>query len=398
VPVNTWQAYNSWGGKSLYPFVSAAAVKVSFDRPYDWHLPGGQALADWELPFVRFVEREGYDVSYQTDVDTDRAPRSLLRHRLVVALGHGEYWTSRMRTAFDTARELSTNLAFLGANIGYWQVRYENDGRTLVAYKSKEYDPEPDPALKTWLFRDLTPPRAECMLLGIQHQGGPLTWPRADYEVERASLKDPWFAGTGFTATSKVVGVVSVEHDEIPTGNTAAWSCNNNLTVLFQHQGPEFGESAQAVRYVHPSGARVFSAGSLEFVWGLDGYRVGAEGRKTPVDTRLQRFMRNALADLQRPAHPLAVDATARGARVTVRVDRARDPRVGFVLVARKATTRKFAVGGKGVRLVCRTLRATCSDTPGRPGVYRYGAVVVDRWGHSSAFYSAPVRVKAQGR
>ena len=83
VPVNTWQAYNSWGGHSLYdlPGLGAHATHVSFDRPYLWHAPGGQGPLTWELPFVRFIERSGrYDVSYQSDVYTDAHPESLECH------------------------------------------------------------------------------------------------------------------------------------------------------------------------------------------------------------------------------------------------------------------------------------------------------------------------------
>ena len=114
VPVNTWQAYNGWGGFSLYEFDYAKNVrasKVSFDRPYDWSLAGAQVPLVWELPLVRFLEREGYDVSYQTDVDTDQDPASLLQHRLVIDSGHDEYWTRTMFDAFAQARDAGTNLA-----------------------------------------------------------------------------------------------------------------------------------------------------------------------------------------------------------------------------------------------------------------------------------------------
>ena len=169
VPVNTWQAYNEWGGKSLYGFNStdlAAANRVSFDRPV---APAGQWPIVWEVPLIRFLEREGYDVSYQTDLDTHVSPGSLLDHRLVMISGHDEYWTKEMRDAFEAARDAGTNLAFMGANAGYWQVRYEDGGRTIVGYKSNA-DPIADPALRTILFRDLG--RPECQLEGVMHQGG----------------------------------------------------------------------------------------------------------------------------------------------------------------------------------------------------------------------------------
>jgi len=108
VPVNTWQAYNPWGGKRLYNFNSShgvAATRVSFDRPLAYT---AQGPFEAEYNLVRFLEREGYDVSYQTDVDTDEHPESLLQHRLVVVAGHDEYWSKVMRDAFDAARDAGT--------------------------------------------------------------------------------------------------------------------------------------------------------------------------------------------------------------------------------------------------------------------------------------------------
>ena len=199
VPVNTWQAYNPWGGKSLYPFNSSGerpAVRVSFDRPLAYT---AQGPFDWEYNMVRFLEREGYDLSYQTDADTDARPESLLQHRLVLVIGHDEYWTKRMRDAFDAARDSGTNLAFTSSNAAYWQVRYEDAGRTLVGYKDAAPHPEPDPALKTIRFRSLVPPRPECALLRVmyyrirEHQSGPV-----DYTVTDAASTDPWFAGSTY--------------------------------------------------------------------------------------------------------------------------------------------------------------------------------------------------------
>src|SRR5207247_1311063 len=113
--VNTWQAYNRWGGMSLYKDAAGNPCKgictrVSFDRPYD---PTTQNFWSFELPLVHFLEESGYDVSYTTDVDTDRDPSELLRNRLVIVAGHDEYWTKAIRDGFDRARSLGTNLAFM---------------------------------------------------------------------------------------------------------------------------------------------------------------------------------------------------------------------------------------------------------------------------------------------
>jgi hypothetical protein len=292
--VNTWQAYNAWGGKSLDPSNSTdhiAATHVSFDRPYN---PDKSVPIAWEIGLVRFLERNGYDVSYTTDVDIDRNPAELKRHRLVIDSGYGEYWSKAIRDAYEAARDHGINLAFLGADISEWQMRYEDNRRTIVEYRSATLDPEPDPALKTVRFRDLDPPRPECQLLGVGYQGqsGHHDPPRS-YSINRAAFRDPWFKGTRFKPSSKLRDSVGFLWDAIQPGCAVP-----KLTVLFQYRGVDmYGAptSAQAVRYVAPSGARVFSSGSLQWVWGLDNYYADRDARP---NAHLRRFMKNALAAL----------------------------------------------------------------------------------------------------
>ncbi len=373
--VNTWQAYNRWGGMSLYENAEGASCKgvcthVSFDRPYDQNSPN---LWEYELPLVHFLEERGYDVSYTTDVDTDRDAAELLRHRLVVAAGHDEYWTHTMRDAFEGARALGTNLAFTGANTGYWQMRYGNNRRTIVEYRRAKLDPEPDPALKTIRFRSLTPPRPECELEGVQYTrtegegesiGGPF-----DYSVNDTALIDPWFAGTDFVATSTLPRLVGYEWDQVTPG-----CATPPVTVLFHYQGLP---GADAVRYTAPFGARVFSAGTLDFSHALDDYEHHS-GIPSLADTRLERFMANALADLTRPAVPVSVDAVAAGKTIRITVQRHPDPRIRAVLVYR------------GRSLVCARLRTVCVDHhPPRHQRLRYTAVLRDQWTTSPATHSA---------
>ncbi len=290
--VNTWQAYNRWGGRSLYwNHTGVGDDHVSFDRPYDQR--GAPRYAGryanlpqaWEFPLVRFLERYGYDVSYTTDVDTDRDPNELLRHRLVMTAGHDEYWTASMRTAFERARDAGVNLAFMGANTAYWQMRYDDGGRTIVEFRTGDRDPEPSTTLKTVRFRDLIPPRPECQLLGVQSSAigsGDYTAVAAGY-----TPPDPWFARTGFTGSSTLPGLVGYEYDTTVDGCVTPAP-----TVLFHYPATNH-PNADAVRWIAPSGARIFSSGSIRFATGLDPLR----GRGDP---RLRRFMRNALADLSR--------------------------------------------------------------------------------------------------
>ena len=397
VPINTWQAYNPWGGRSLYPFNSsdlAPAVRVSFDRPLAFT---AQGPFDWEINLVRFLEREGYDVSYQTDVDTDFRPETLLEHRLVIVGGHDEYWSKRMRDAFDAARARGTNLAFMNSNAAYWQIRYEDGGRTIVAYKEAAPDPEPDPALRTVRFRNLVPPRPECALMGVmffrirEHQEGPV-----DYTVTDTASTDPWFAGTGLRPGDKVLDVVGNEWDSLPEAPVPAECVTPGLTALFHYEGQP--SNADAVRYTAPSGARVFAGGAQQLSWSLDPFNTGRFGRTLPADARLQQFVRNALADLTRPAPAKALEATVEKRRVTLRIRRHPDPRVRSFTIVRHRGPSTYAVDGAGVARVCRTTTLVCTNRRVPKGTYRYATIVEDEWGVSSPTYSRTVVVRVRRR
>lgn len=309
MPVTTAHAYNNWGGKSLYPSNSSegeAAVRVSFERPFPtWHEANLNARWPfvWDVQLVRFLEREGYDVAYTTDLDTHREPWRLLGHPLVMTSGHDEYWSREMRDAFEAVRESGAGVACMGANTCYWQARFEDGERTMAEYRRPVADPEPDPALKTQRFRDLDPPRPECLLWGVQYQDGIAkpSEPR-DYHLAESCLGDPWLEGTGFERGATLEGLVGYEWDALREGMEP-----DGATVFFHHEGEP--SNADAVRHRTPAGGIVFAAGSLQFSWGLDDW--AQPGR---ADPRLQRFARNGLDEMVaagRRAYPAAARSSA---------------------------------------------------------------------------------------
>ena len=111
--VTTWQAYNPYGGYSLYGGLPDGGLAnrsriVSFDRPYS-HDPtaldahgSGDFLGN-EFPFIYLAERRGLDVTYWTDVDLHVRPELLAHHRCLVSLGHDEYWSMVMRDATEAS-------------------------------------------------------------------------------------------------------------------------------------------------------------------------------------------------------------------------------------------------------------------------------------------------------
>src|SRR6185436_8727469 len=155
----TWQAYNQYGGNSLYVGNPAGrAYKVSYNRPYTTR---GTSPEDWvfnaEYPMVRWLEANGYDVSYTSGVDTDRRGGELLEHKVFLSVGHDEYWSGQQRANVELARAAGVHLAFLSGNEIFWKTRYEPsiDGslttyRTLVSYKETHANEKIDPLATVW--------------------------------------------------------------------------------------------------------------------------------------------------------------------------------------------------------------------------------------------------------
>lgn len=262
-PVNTWQAYNAWGGKSLYDFNSTggqAAWRVSFDRPYA--RVGAEAIYWFELNLLAFLDQAGYDAGYATDVDVERDPQLLVGHRLIIVAGHSEYWSAQFRGSLETARDYGVNLAFLGANDGYWEVRYEDGERTLYRHVVAA---EPDGEPGTGLFRALPDPRPECRLLGVQFAEGMGADAAHSYTVTEDADADRWLAGTGLAAGDVIAGMVGFEWDTVTPGCAVGTpGAPSTPEVLFSYEDPG-GHNAEAVRYRAASGAIVFSAGTLAY-------------------------------------------------------------------------------------------------------------------------------------
>jgi hypothetical protein len=246
-----------------------------------------------ELPWVRFLEREGVDVSYQTDVDTDRTPASLLHHRLVFAIGHDEYWTQRMRGAFDRALARSTNLMF-GSNSGEWRMRYATGRRTIVEWRNHAIDPVHNRRLDNGFFTTFGEP--ECKLMGVEHQWAAqraLSAPPTPYTVVGART-DPWLAAAGLTPGDVIPGVVGYEWDSFVPGCFTGHVVQLMTARLAGSDGVV--HTADMVRATAPSGGRVFAMGTMELAWTLD------DRKGHPADPRVVAFVEAAIRDLTRPA------------------------------------------------------------------------------------------------
>ena len=317
--VTTYAAYDNWGGTSLYAFNSgdAPARKVSFDRPYATNPYGvrldgaGDFLRRWEYNAVRFLEREGYDVRYITDVDTHA--RGIGDARVFLSIGHDEYWSWQMRRALETARDRGVHLAFLGADVGYWKIRFEPDAagsadRTIVAYRDAAAARDPialdgDPRndrFVTGRFRDQPASRPEERLVGVMYAADPV-----DGDIVVDAPRHWVFEGTGLKAGDALRGLLGYEVDMIyGVGPRTIERLAHSPFV--DHGGRH--RFADMTIYRAASGAFVFATGSMQWNWGLDDYNAPA-WHSARADARAQRVTRNVL-DRMLATHPTPAPAS----------------------------------------------------------------------------------------
>lgn len=362
--VTTYQAYNNWGYKSLYRWNSQAkqAYKVSFNRPYAmspnrkaaYGIGAGEFLtnfqpkrrtssAGWEYNMVRWLEKEGYDVTYATNIDTHFNSRLLLSHKAFLSVGHDEYWSRDMRENIEAARNEGVSIGFFGSNICYWQIRLEPSritdevNRTVVAYKEMaDLDPlgglklelgtvnspveiaaggqlnygidksegaeivttnHKSPALYslvTTRWRDRTLGSPEDALIGVMYE---------TFQVNSDIVIDENAPGwllekTGLKKGDKLPGLLGYEVDRM-FGNAP-----KNIVRVAHSPYPHGGGTryADMTVYTADSGAKVFATGSMQWVWGLDDYNA-PQLRPPVLNAGAQQITRNVLAKLLSCGH-----------------------------------------------------------------------------------------------
>jgi hypothetical protein len=262
-PTMTWEAYNAWGGYSLYeaPPGERRSWAVSFDRPNE--APGAGQFVYNVVGTVVLAERLGLHLAYEADVDTATRPALLGRARAYISLGHDEYWTVPERRHVTTARDDGTNLVFLSSNTLYWRVRLRatrtGQNRLVVGYKADATiaDPlrESDPVATTARWRDEPHPDPENSLTGMLYECFPVDEP---YRV--ASPRWWGFRGTGVRAGTEFPHLVAYEADRVYPGPLTP----HPLQVLSYRRYSCLGAdtSSESTYYTTRSGAAVVNFGT----------------------------------------------------------------------------------------------------------------------------------------
>lgn len=325
----TWQAYNRYGGHCTYsrlnpefPRVHGGpprAYKVSYNRPFETrHFRAVNMVFNGEYPFVRWLEANGYDVSYFTGVDSDRRGEELLKHRLFLSVGHDEYWSLDQRRHVEAARDGGVHLAFFSGNEVFWKTRWEpsidaeqNPHRTLVTYKethdNAKIDPLPDVWTGTW--RDARPfnpegPQPENALTGTiftvnAWRNDPLVVPAEYSKLRFWRNTDVAKLRPGERAIFPK-GLLGHEWDEDidngfrPPGLFRLSETTIDNVPYIQDHGTIYAAGTAThhlTLYRHESGALVFGAGTVQWAWGLDAHHDSETHippeRASPSETRV---------------------------------------------------------------------------------------------------------------
>ena len=324
----TWQAYNTYGGSDFYQgAANGRAYKISYNRPVATR--GDNSGRDFyfanEYPMVRFLEKNGYDVSYFSGVDTDRYGSLLTNHSVFLSVGHDEYWSTGQRANVEKARDAGVNLQFLSGNEAYWHTRYEPSidtsataYRTLVSYKETwavpagKIDPSP-----TWTgtWRD---PRFASVANGASKPENNLTGTM--YMANFSDLPITVSATEGKTRLWRNTSLTSLAAgtSQALAPHTIGYESDEDVDNLFRQSGlihlstttgavpqylQDFGSTNVAAGntthhltlYRAASGALVFGAGTVQWTWGLDQEH---DGNGAAADPRMQQAQVNILADM----------------------------------------------------------------------------------------------------
>ncbi len=338
----TWEAYNTWpgtSGNSLYqcssncpPGTSASykgASEVSYNRPWNETVSGSTGWFMYaEYPMIRFLEENGFDVSYTSGVDMSQPGASSIieQHKVYLTAGHDEYWSGPQRANVQAALNAGVSMAFFTGNETFWKTRFapsidgsNTPSRTLVTYKETHYnapvDPQDPPTWTgSWMDPRFSPPAdggqpqnaLTGQLFAVDSGSTDITVPAYYSKLRfwRNTRVATLAPGTTTTLApgSDTLGYewdVDADNGFRPAGEFELSSTTNTAAQPFTDYGSITTPAATSTVTHHltlyraSSGALVFGAGTVQWSWGLDD-----AGLSRNTDPAMQQATVNLLADM----------------------------------------------------------------------------------------------------
>ncbi|MGZ7210493.1 MAG: N,N-dimethylformamidase beta subunit family domain-containing protein, partial [Methanobacterium sp.] len=283
---NTWQAYNDWGGKSLYTYqmINGKPVYqdiVSFERPNPDANPNGNVghTASGEKNILTWLEMKDYHYNLISDQDLHNDPKVLNPYKVLIISTHSEYWSTEMYNNLQAFLNRGGTLLYLSGNGVYWR----------AALKNGEMEVRKDGGNHTFIngrggnFSAMG--MTESSILGVRYQSTGFSVP-APYRVINPSH---WiFSNTGLKK-GELFGVKGLNTVNDSTGGASGWETDQmdnrspKNTVLLAQGINSIGKGADMIYYDHPGGGGVFSTGSITF------------GGSLVIDPQLSRMVQNVI-------------------------------------------------------------------------------------------------------
>ncbi len=321
---STWQAYNDYGGNSLYvctvscpagnPEGYKAAYAVSYNRPLNNTSSPSGLLSGAEYSMIRWLEKSGYDASYMSSGDVASRGSTLLNHKLFISSGHDEYWSASQRASMEAARDAGVNMAFFSGNEGFWKTRWATDSaggenRTLISYKDSHFNARTDPVTWTGAWRDSRVTTAADNMSPANSLTGQeflvnagtsrITVPAAYGKLRmwRNTAAASLTTGQSLSLAPDTLGYewdADADNGFRPAGTFRLSSTTVSGLQVFTDYATNVldGQSAthNMTLYRAPSGALVFGAGTVQWAWGLSDWN--------PNDNTPDKNMRQATVNL----------------------------------------------------------------------------------------------------
>lgn len=298
----TWQSYNKWPfSDSLYDdgngelWFTGENVRVSFDRPYarccqvtdTAHSAGSGEYLPFEFPMAFWLEAEGYDVTYCSNIDVELDPEILSRCKAFISVAHDEYWSRKMFNAVTMARDAGMSIGFFCGNAVSGEVKFYNSTVTNAPARAFARNPN---------FED------EDMLMGVKSYGPGY----GDWVVTKDSH---WmYANTGMKNGDRIPGLIGWEFHGTPRSIIPGLEVvasgrllRANWTTRVPTEEVTGETDHSAIVYPGPKGNWVFNAGTIFWPQALSTPPGHVPGRFIPlsgtfgIDPRVQQMTRNLL-------------------------------------------------------------------------------------------------------
>ena len=311
----TWQAYNRWPSQfALYDdghsqWYWGDRVQVGFNRPYGKYCQildaplstGSGEFLLWEFPTAYWLEANGYDVSYISNLDLHFRPSTLRRARGLLSVGHDEYWTLEMFLSAQKAIANGLSVLFLSGNTCCGRIEFSSDarGRKNRAFERVDVFSPPGPPEPFDHMASLPHTSPNSGLLVGARNIPPVTG-GADWAC---SLPEHWiFEGTGMKKGHSIPGLVGWEWHGDPAPIPGLEVVSTGPT--FKAPGTPNGGIYTATVYPGPKGNFVFNASTIWWGDGLSappGYlRPSVYTSPQGPDARVQQITRNLLSRITR--------------------------------------------------------------------------------------------------